>query len=84
MLAREFTEEQDMFRDAYRKFLAAEIVPNMERWREQGIVDREAFLKAGEQVAFDAGRDTSRSPDNEGDFHTAVVQVAFLASQMAV
>ena len=26
MLQREFTEEQDMFRDAYRKFLATEIV----------------------------------------------------------
>jgi len=49
MLPREFTEEQDMFRDAYRKFLAAEIVPHMERWREAGIVDREAFRKAGEQ-----------------------------------
>lgn len=49
MLKRNFTEEQLMFRDAYRKFLSAEIVPNMERWREQGIVDREAFIKAGEQ-----------------------------------
>jgi acyl-CoA dehydrogenase len=49
MLPREFTEEQAMFRDAYRKFLAAEIVPHMESWREAGIVDREAFRKAGEQ-----------------------------------
>ncbi len=49
MLQREFTEEQQMFRDAYRKFLAAEIVPHMEAWREAGIVDREAFRKAGEQ-----------------------------------
>jgi len=49
MLQREFTEEQDMFRDAYRKFLAAEIVPHMESWREAGIVDRDAFRKAGEQ-----------------------------------
>jgi long-chain-acyl-CoA dehydrogenase len=49
MLQRDFTEEQHMFRDAYRKFLASEIVPHMERWREAGIVDREAFLKAGEQ-----------------------------------
>lgn len=49
MLAREFTEEQNMFRDAYRKFLAAEIVPHMESWREAGIVDREAFRKTGEQ-----------------------------------
>ncbi|MFT4613865.1 MAG: alkylation response protein AidB-like acyl-CoA dehydrogenase [Bacteroidia bacterium] len=49
MLQREFTEEQQMFRDAYRKFLAAEIVPHMEAWREAGIVDREAFRKAGQQ-----------------------------------
>ncbi len=49
MLQRDFTEEQTMFRDAYRKFLASEIVPHMEAWREAGIVDREAFRKAGEQ-----------------------------------
>lgn len=48
MLQREFTEDQQMFRDAYRKFLAAEIVPYMEAWREAGIVGREAFKKAGE------------------------------------
>ena len=49
MLQREFTDEQAMFRDAYRKFLAAEIVPHMESWREAGIVDRAVFRKAGEQ-----------------------------------
>jgi len=49
MLQRDFTEEQHMFRNAYRKFLAAEIVPHMESWREAGIVDREAFRRAGEQ-----------------------------------
>jgi long-chain-acyl-CoA dehydrogenase len=49
MLKRDFTEEQMLFRDAYRKFLQQEIVPHMEQWREQGIVDREAFRKAGEQ-----------------------------------
>lgn len=46
---RVFTEEQNMFRDAYRKFLAAEIVPHMEQWRAAGICDRSAFEKAGEQ-----------------------------------
>ncbi|WP_439100989.1 acyl-CoA dehydrogenase family protein [Congregibacter sp.] len=49
MLPRAFTEEQVMFRDAYRKFLSSEIVPHMEAWREAGIVDREAFRKAGER-----------------------------------
>jgi alkylation response protein AidB-like acyl-CoA dehydrogenase len=48
MLPRDFTEEQVMFRDAYRQFLAQEIVPHMEAWREAGIVDRSAFRKAGE------------------------------------
>lgn len=49
MSTRHFTDEQRVFREAYRKFLHKEIVPHLERWREQGIVDREAFLKAGEQ-----------------------------------
>jgi acyl-CoA dehydrogenase len=49
MLPREFTEEQEMFRQAYRKFLSAERVPHMESWRAAGIVDRSAFRKAGER-----------------------------------
>lgn len=43
-----FTEDQSMFREAYREFLSEEIVPNMEKWREQRLVDRSAFEKAGE------------------------------------
>jgi len=38
-----------MFRDSVRAFFQNEVQPHAERWREQGIVDREAFLKAGEQ-----------------------------------
>ena len=45
---RSFTDDQIMFRDAYRKFLSSEIVPHMEEWREAGIVDRSAFRKAGD------------------------------------
>lgn len=44
-----FEEEHDMFRDSVRAFFQNEVQPHAERWREQGIVDREAFLKAGEQ-----------------------------------
>ncbi len=46
---RDFTEEQQMLRQAYRKFLETELVPHMPRFREQGIVDREIFHKAGQQ-----------------------------------
>ncbi len=44
-----FDEEHDMFRDSVRSFMTNEIRPYSEKWNEQGIVDREAFLKAGEQ-----------------------------------
>lgn len=39
--------EMELFRDSARKFFQTEIRPHSERWREAGIVDREAFLKAG-------------------------------------
>ena len=44
-----FDEDHDMFRDSVRSFMQNEIGPNSERWHEQGMVDREAYLKAGEQ-----------------------------------
>ena len=43
-----FDEEHEMFRDSVRSFVQNEIGPHAERWNEQGVVDREAFLKAGE------------------------------------
>ena len=44
-----FDEDHEMFRDASRAFLINEIKPHVDKWDEQEIVDREAFLKAGEQ-----------------------------------
>jgi acyl-CoA dehydrogenase len=44
-----FDEDHELFRDATRRFMQAEIEPHVERWREQGLCDKEAFLKAGEQ-----------------------------------
>jgi alkylation response protein AidB-like acyl-CoA dehydrogenase len=44
-----FEEEHEMFRDASRTFLINEIKPHVDRWNKAEIVDREAFLKAGEQ-----------------------------------
>lgn len=43
-----FEEEHEMFRDSVRAFISNEIRPHSDKWHEQGIVDREAFLKAGE------------------------------------
>ncbi len=44
-----FSEEHNIFRDGFRKFLEKEIVPHHEQWEKDGKVSREAWLKAGEQ-----------------------------------
>ncbi|WP_459611208.1 acyl-CoA dehydrogenase family protein [Corynebacterium urogenitale] len=44
-----FEEEHNMFREAVRDFVAAEVTPNVERWHDQGYCDRELFQKAGAQ-----------------------------------
>lgn len=48
MKRRIFDEEHEMFRDSARSFFQNEIQPHAHKWQEQGIVDRGAFLKAGE------------------------------------
>ena len=44
-----FEPEHEQFRDSVRRFMQAEVGPHAERWREAGMVDREVYLKAGEQ-----------------------------------
>jgi long-chain-acyl-CoA dehydrogenase len=44
-----FDDDHVMFRDAARSFMTNEIKPHSDKWNEQGIVDREAYLKAGAQ-----------------------------------
>jgi len=44
-----FDEEHDMFRESVRRFIQTEIQPQVAAWREAGVCDKSAFLKAGEQ-----------------------------------
>ena len=42
-----FDEEHDLFRSSFRQFVDKELVPHVERWEREGLVDREVFAKAG-------------------------------------
>ena len=44
-----FDEDHDIFRSAAQRFFSHEIKPHSDRWHEQGMVDRDAFKKAGAQ-----------------------------------
>jgi acyl-CoA dehydrogenase len=46
------TEELDVFRDQFRKFLAKDLAPHAEAWRKQKMVDRSAWRALGEMGAL--------------------------------
>lgn len=43
-----YSEEHDMFRDTVRRVFATALIPHMDRFEEQGIVDRDFWLACGE------------------------------------
>ncbi|MCG2583788.1 acyl-CoA dehydrogenase family protein [Massilia sp. TS11] len=42
-----FTEEHEMLREATRRFMEQEVIAHLDRWEEQGYVDRSLWEKAG-------------------------------------
>ena len=44
-----FTEEHELFRQSLRAFLDKEVKPNIDKYEEQGFVDREVWKKMGDQ-----------------------------------
>ncbi|MBB4154392.1 alkylation response protein AidB-like acyl-CoA dehydrogenase [Sphingomonas jinjuensis] len=43
-----FDDELQMFREQVRKFFAAKLEPNIERWEREGVVDRQFWRECGE------------------------------------
>ncbi len=43
-----FSEEHDIFRRNFRQFVETRVIPQQPKWREQGVVDREIWLEAGD------------------------------------
>ena len=43
-----FNDEHNLFRDQVRRFFARELEPHLERWEEQGEIDKAFWRKSGE------------------------------------
>jgi acyl-CoA dehydrogenase len=43
-----FSEEHEIFRRNFRRFVEIRVVPQQPKWRKQGVVDREIWLEAGQ------------------------------------
>jgi alkylation response protein AidB-like acyl-CoA dehydrogenase len=43
-----FNEDHNAFRDQVRKFFAKELVPNLDKWEDEGVVDRSFWRACGD------------------------------------
>ena len=44
-----YSEEHEIFRDAFKKFIEKEVLPHREEWEKDGMVSREIYKKCGDQ-----------------------------------
>ena len=44
-----FTEEHDLFREQFRRFVAEEVEPHIEQWNADGLVPRAIWKRMGEE-----------------------------------
>ncbi len=73
------TDDHELYRQTVRKFLERDVVPHQARWREAGIVDREAWRKAGAAGLLCPWLGTEHGGGG-GDFGHSVVVMEELAS----
>jgi alkylation response protein AidB-like acyl-CoA dehydrogenase len=79
-LARDlFEAEHELFREAVQTFVARDIAPNLERWREQRSIDREAWLEAGRHDFLGFAMPTELGGGGIEDFRFNVVLTEELA-----
>ena len=73
-----FSEEHELFRDAFTKFVDREVVPHQKRWASDGMVDRDAWHKAG-QAGFLCPWMPERWGGAGGDFLHSIIVAEGLA-----
>ena len=67
-----YTEEHNLLRDTFKKFIEKEIAPHHEQWEKDGVVSREIWLKAGENGFLCPCAD-EKYGGIEGDFLYSVI-----------
>ncbi|MFH8366897.1 acyl-CoA dehydrogenase family protein [Streptomyces sp. NPDC018031] len=73
-----FTAEHEAFRETVRTFLAKEVLPHHDRWEDQGVVDRSAWLAAGRQGLLGPGVPEEYGGGGVDDFrYNAVIAEEF-------
>ena len=74
-----FDDEHDDFRDAVKTFVAREVLPHHDRWREDRLVSRDMWLAAGRQGLLGISVPAEHGGAGTEDFRFNVVLTEELA-----
>jgi alkylation response protein AidB-like acyl-CoA dehydrogenase len=70
-----FGPDHELFRESAREFIAREIVPNVGKWEQAGLVDKEMFRKAGDAGLLGMAVDEEHGGGGVDDFRFNAVIV---------
>lgn len=73
-----FSEEHDLFREQFKRFAAAEIVPKIAGWNARGMSDRESWQRMGEEGFLGAN-----APEEYGGAGADFLYDAIVMEEMA-
>lgn len=76
-----FEPEHEAFRDSVRRWVDAEVDPNVEQWRKDGMVSREAWASAGAAGFLCMWADEKYGGAGVDDFRFDLVLIEELASR---
>jgi alkylation response protein AidB-like acyl-CoA dehydrogenase len=81
-----FTDEHDLFRASFRRFVEREVTPYYEQWEQAGIVPRELFTKAGAHGFLGMSAPTEHGGGGVRDFryHAIVTEELMYAGHAGV
>ncbi len=80
-----YTEDHEAFRDSVRGFVQRDVVPHLERFREERAIDRKTWLQAGEAGLLGTGIGEQWGGGGEPDFrYNAVVNEELSAVSAAL
>jgi alkylation response protein AidB-like acyl-CoA dehydrogenase len=80
-----YEPDHELFRDSVREFVKREISPNVPTWEKNGIVDKEAFRKAGQAGMLGMAIPEAFGGGGEDDFrfNTVIIEELMSGDAMA-
>lgn len=72
-----FTEEHDFFRATFKDFLQKEVVPHIEKWEKDGVIERFIWKKFGEMGYFGL-----RTPETYGGLQLDLFYTIILLEEL--